>query len=1121
MHAKNAKASSLLFVGRLLLLFPVADGSLRALTRRPVFALSLVLLALRTVLERGCTLASSSTASLSSPVSSLLASVHGRVGQIARVEGLSDFFSSTDPSDEVLISPSFSPPSLPLFPNSLSTFLPLASASPFLPSFTSLAPSNPPVSSSVLSSPSLHPRHALADALAVSRRLAAPQELPSTQNDSSETQAERARRLSSRSASAGRSALTERDEGPHEISTETVSSSSPPSPSPSARLSHSPSSRSPPSPPSSLSPLSPRSSLSSPPASLSSSSPSSLSHAPSSSASSPSSLGGRADEALSGDSGDESRSLSESADKSAENASSLDGRRCGDGAPEGCQSYAPRVVETKLEERDRRKNTSPGTEKKTGERGKGPGGDQKKKEERETAEEEKEEKEEEEEERKKANEEAGLSEKPGGKEGDREEEKGERKNQVDVITDGEGRTDEHIAGALGVEPSKRLDARGNGEDPPTKGEGLPFEVSAEANKQPLTREDLESDAGLSRGSVSTVTAREGGAETLRRDEVPEGEEAREGEREREERRGNQTEREAIHRGTEKDKRGNSEFDSSETFSTDSGRADRGGSPVDEREMRTAEMLRAGVQGEKAAAEDQDAPGSRVSFVASPTAGKLQEAVPRSKVRGRQLAPEDAAGESAKRGHERPLGDLAPRGGVSGGIGDALLGVLPCALSSVSSLLKFVFSSVLPSSPPNRFLASLLYVYPDNAHLAIPSESAEALLEEEEVVLSGDPGEEDEELFARKQREKENKRAAPVQAREGTQGAATAGRTVDSRVTAADGDGPQGAVAGDRRGMATETTSNGTPPWGVHFAETFEGEMICFQWNVFNGAFSLALAYLCSPLYRHAGFGAGPAAPHVAVSTPSCSEAAPGSEVSGHPTAFLPFARLARAAAWPFSWMFRVLRGGAASSSQVLKRLLAGAFSSSLSSSLLPLPSFSSSPSVSPAGSLQVDLSTHAPADALAASLYQATGAALPDFAADEAFATSFSPFEAQTPAHRPDRHAVPGAGRLAGAHADVLGDRGTPRERAFFAALGARPGVEGVGDLPLRSTWRIACLSAQALQSSSAVLQSFGCTYTSPASTFVGWILATLSIATSFLHPMLSLFSNCMSAAYDVYALMW
>ncbi|PFH35046.1 hypothetical protein BESB_059330 [Besnoitia besnoiti] len=533
-------------------------------------------------------------------------------------------------------------------------------------------------------------------------------------------------------------------------------------------------------------------------------------------------------------------------------------------------------------------------------------------------------------------------------------------------------------------------------------------------------------------------------------------------------------------------------------------------------------------------------------------------------------------------------------GESGDSSRSLLGFFGLSEKGLSSLVPSFLSSLFAFSlPPHPFLAWLLYVHPDSRHhaaVATTTSGKEALLEEEEeVVLSGDAAEDDNEMLSRKGRGRDafvpqGEGLAQLHPRDGQEAPrAEAG-------AARGGSGVEAAGTGDfvslQEGRGSETRSS-IPPWGLHFAETFEGEMICFQWNVFNGAFSLALAYICSPLYRHAGF-AGPShaspshgfapsaglAPLSSASSPSPPSLCLAGRAACPPSSS-PLSRLGYGISVAFSWLLqRVFRAGECGWSQLLKRVFAIHYAPSLPPSLLPLSSLSSyyfdHPSAhqtfSGEGNRMLGgdaASASASADGFSSSFHPSSGSgaggARPSsfFAHGESFSSSFSSssslhrgvsasqsfpvstfasFETVPATHSHDffpsvHEGGPspieaGLVSVGGGRRGSRGERGKGRGREFlsaFAGAGGPGGAgnEGVGSLPLRSTWRFACLSAQALQSSSAVLQSFGCTYTSPASTTVGWMLATLSMASSFLHPMLSLFSNCISAAYDVYALVW
>ncbi|KAL8453208.1 hypothetical protein Emed_001078 [Eimeria media] len=82
------------------------------------------------------------------------------------------------------------------------------------------------------------------------------------------------------------------------------------------------------------------------------------------------------------------------------------------------------------------------------------------------------------------------------------------------------------------------------------------------------------------------------------------------------------------------------------------------------------------------------------------------------------------------------------------------------------------------------------------------------------------------------------------------------------------------------------------------------------------------------------------------------------------------------------------------------------------------------------------------------------------------------------------------------------------------------PGRGGWGAPPWSLGKRgILCFAGQATQASSGVLHAFSCTYTAPSASFVAWVVATLSMVSSFLDPLFSLTANGLSAIYDIGAL--
>ncbi|KEP67671.1 UNVERIFIED_CONTAM: hypothetical protein HHA_227410 [Hammondia hammondi] len=1103
MRAKSANASPLYL--RLLLFFPAVEGSLRFFTRRLALWFSLAVLVFWTLVGRAGTLASSSSASLPPSISSLsssfsslsssfsslassfpslppsfsslFAGVHMRSGLTNKAADLSPV-SSPHKSESVSRSISSSSVSWgSLSPNSaLSTFPPLSSSSSVFLTSLSLSTSVSVSSPSWPSSRLLPDRGDvfLGEVFSAARRLAASEDVSSTLKETLDNSAgESSRRPATPSLDT--SALSGNTDAP----SSSASSSSPRS---------------------SASSSSPSSSASSSSV-FSASSASSAFSSTSPSSSAPSSVFGRVgarEQIPVGASG----SLSASSETPA-SPSGLRERQCDDGGSERCHTRLTEATENRAERGQEATLEEAREREETAREGGNPGDTEDTQTEEVSA-------------RKVTEIQVVERDEEQHREEAKEDtdEKKETKRTVTFESQNEKEeVGEETRTASGVEePANHdADARRNSEDRRRREERREeprsknsVERGAEA---PVLREDADAEREATRG-FHTRAARDTDSDTV-------------GEAEREDDRAGERGREAQ-RGVESDNK--SEGGNDRELQKVTTRRSEVKSPDDPLETdseleaspaRPAREATPAVATATAAARIGSAVLSGVAGEAPGVSGAVpqsperlqKEAVHRSKVRGRQATSEETVSSSGQREENaqrleallpRPELDLVPSGLVSSFF--TFFSSL-----SVSSVVSSFFSPVFPArTPPSHFLASLLYVLPDSMHHAAgPAENAEVLLEEEEVVLSGDPGEADQALFARKQRGDENAHA-------GSLGEAKANGGQAFR----DGDALKSPSA-EGRGEAAGTHARGTPPWGLHFAETFEGEMICFQWNVFNGAFSLALAYLCSPLYRHGGFGLASPAAHAGVSTLArMGPLTPGPEGSVHPVAAGPFAQVARAASGAISWLCsRLCCDGAARMFQSLRRLFAGSGASALPGSPLPLPSFASSPSRSPS------VSSSAPID----------------FAQTQAFpASAFSPFEAGTPSLGPE---LPGGSGGAGrrpsgvsfddcslfARRASCGETGGDRERANARGFtfGARPGLEGVGNLPLRSTWRLACLSAQALQSSSAVLQSFGCTYTSPASTFVGWILATLSVATSFLHPMLSLFSNCVSAAYDVYALMW
>ncbi|ESS32776.1 putative transmembrane protein [Toxoplasma gondii RUB] len=1117
MHAKSANASPLFL--RLLLFFPAVEGSLRFFTRRLALWFSLAVLVFWTLLGRAGTLASSSSASLPPSISSLsssfsslsssfsslassfpslppsfsslFAGVHMRSGLSKKAANLSPV-SSPHKSESVSRSISSSVSWGPLSPNSaFSTFPPLSSSlsrssAASLSSSSSVFFTSLSLSTSVsVSSPTSPSSRLLPDRgdvymgemFSAVRRLAASEDVPSTQKETSDNGADESSR-SPATPSLDTSAISHGNRGAHESHQKTNSPlSSASSSSPSSASSSSPSSASPSS-------------------AFAASSASSAFSAPLPSSSAPSSAFGRV-EAREKLPGGASGSLSASSETPA-SPSGLRDRQCDDGGSERCRTRLTETTEDRAEQRRAATLEEAREREETAREGGNPGDTEDTQTEVSA---------------RKATEIQVVESDEEQHPAEAKEETGEKKETKGTVApesqSEKGEVGEETRNASGVEepPNRDADARRDSDDRRGREERREESRSKDA-EAPLLREDADAEREAKRG-FHARTAKDTESDT---DSEAERADDREGERGREAQRGVESENKSEggnDRELQKVTTRRSEVKSpDDPLETDSEREASAALPAREATPRAVTAAAAAERIGSAVSPDKAVEAPDVSEAVPQSPERLQkEAVHRSKVRGRQATSEETVSSSGQREENaQRFEELQPRPEFNL-VPSALFSSFVTFFSSlsVSSVVSSFFSPVFPArTPPSHFLASLLYVLPDSMHHAAgPTENAEVLLEEEEVVLSGDPGEADQALFAQKQRGDENAHAGSLREAKANGGQAFR-----------DGDALKSSSAGGR-GEAAGTQARGTPPWGLHFAETFEGEMICFQWNVFNGAFSLALAYLCSPLYRHGGFGLASSAAHAGVSTLGrMGPLTPGPEGSVHSSAAGPFPQVAHAVSGAVSWLCsRLCCGGAASLFQSLKRLFAGSGASALPESPLPLPSFASSPSRSPS------VSSSAPID----------------FAQAQAFPVSaFSPFEAVTPALGSE---LPGGSGGAGrrpsgvafddcslfARRASCGEAGGDSERANARGFtfGARPGLEGVGNLPLRSTWRLACLSAQALQSSSAVLQSFGCTYTSPASTFVGWILATLSVTTSFLHPMLSLFSNCVSAAYDVYALMW